>query len=304
MLQNPPQVPQDVQLLLDGLNAHADVRAKNIRGDSIENFEIFLPRIPPGNVPRVFNPNDGVWVKAKLLLASKNSTVAFIKKSTRSLWSTVLKDAFRAFEQDFFGPLLLIPKLCLCSPPRGGNGRSEGYTAGRLKKYLAGDIEDLLRTFHRGMFKQGQENDMGEGIPQYMEEIVNDLVNANNTSKATKVLASQGVAPYGVETFEELKSKHPQGDEIITPIDLPPPIRVEVKAVRDSIASFAPRSAPGPSGLRAEHLKHAIEGDSTKELIGHITSFVNRFLSASVPQFIALFCLCSFDPFAEKARGD
>jgi hypothetical protein len=145
---------------------------------------------------------------------------------------------------------------------------------------------------------------MGDGIPEYMEEMINDLVSAGNTSKATRVLASHGVAPYGAETFEGLKEKHPQGPETPIPSDLPPSIRVSVKRVREAISSFPPRSAPGPSGLRPEHLKHALQGDALKELPARLTNFVNRYLSANIPTFaMPFFASARLIPLLKKQGG-
>jgi hypothetical protein len=95
MLRDPPPLPPALAgqaLVLQQLAAvPLDVRAKNLRGDNIDNFEIYLPRVPAAEEgePLTCSATQGIWVNLKRILSSKNSTVAFIKKSTRSLWASV-----------------------------------------------------------------------------------------------------------------------------------------------------------------------------------------------------------------------
>jgi hypothetical protein len=273
------------------LAVNDDVRSKNLRGSSINDFEFFLPKRLD---EKRFSSTEGTWVRLKEVFCAKISTVAFIKRANRSLWASALLLAHRAADADFYGPLLLAPLFCLCAPPRSGNGRSKDYTAARIRLFLQGDYVELLRTLPKGKFRVGANEQMGEGVSEFVEEMVNNLVDAGNTSKATKILNSAGVAPYGKETLEALRAKHPEGREIQIPVDLPPAVRTDAKKMREALKSFAPRTAPGPSGLRPEHLKHALEGDQSKELAGFVTSFLNRLLSGNVPLFMM--------PFFSSAR--
>ena len=275
------------------IQAHLDVKSKNLRGTSIDDYEILLPRFVDGR----FTTDNATWVRAKLILASRTSTVAMIAKPNRSLWSQALKRAHEAAEQDFYGPLILIAKLCLCAPPRGGRE----YTTKRLRHWMANEFQELVSTFKPGKYDAASDNGMDQGLPEAIQEIVEQLVMAGNSSKAMKILTSAGIAPYGIETLNALKAKHPAGGAIQTPLELPEPVQVGADDVRRALKSFPARSGTGPSGVRAEHLRHALEGDESKTLLTQITQFVNRLLAGRIPLVMMPFlAACRLIPILKK----
>ena len=77
--------------------------------------------------------------------------------------------------------------------------------------------------------------------------------------KAIQALASDGLALPTVEVVDEMLSKHPQVTPPSIPADsVPPPTQVaEVDIVR-ALKSFPAGTAPGPSSLRANHIKEAV----------------------------------------------
>ena len=77
--------------------------------------------------------------------------------------------------------------------------------------------------------------------------------------KAIQSLSSLSLADTSDDTFHVLLAKHPQSPPPHLPPDpVPAPITVPESLVLHSIKSFPPGPAPGPSGLRAEHLKEAV----------------------------------------------
>ena len=74
--------------------------------------------------------------------------------------------------------------------------------------------------------------------------------------KALQSLKSMGLALPSTEVLNEMRAKHPQSDSPLVPTTPPPP-PIEV-STEDVVGAFPTGSAPGPSGLRANHLKEAV----------------------------------------------
>ena len=95
-------------------------------------------------------------------------------------------------------------------------------------------------------------------------------------------LISLGIDTSSDQAYNEMLNKHPQAPPpniSNEPLEVEP-IKVTPKEVEDGIKSFKPGTAPGPSGLRAAHLKEMIKAKSplkanaAKEAITTFTNFI------------------------------
>ena len=78
-------------------------------------------------------------------------------------------------------------------------------------------------------------------------------------SKAVQALGSLGLAPCSESTKNELLSKHPQAAlPSLPPPSTSPLPSISMGVVMKAIKSFPVDTAPGPSGLRATHLKESV----------------------------------------------
>ena len=72
-------------------------------------------------------------------------------------------------------------------------------------------------------------------------------------------LSSEGFAQASSEVLDEMLSKHPQSGPPPIPVDsVPPPIQVVCADIVRALRSFPSGMAPGPSCLRANHVKEAV----------------------------------------------
>ena len=125
-----------------------------------------------------------------------------------------------------------------------------------------------------------------------------------NLSKAAKELVSSGLHPNSPSVMAKLRDLHPQ-----SPL---PPLRdasalprfvCEAKEVRTAIRTFPVATAPGPSGLRVDHLRECLTAPSavSEPLLESVTRFLNKALNGELPVPFAEFFLCArLLPFRKK----
>ena len=81
------------------------------------------------------------------------------------------------------------------------------------------------------------------------------------------------------------------------------PLQVGTQDVHEAVRGFKPGSAPGPSGLRGEHLKEAggranARGAAT---LGQLTRLVNLMAAGRMPEAVAPY-FCGANLFAAKKK--
>ena len=108
--------------------------------------------------------------------------------------------------------------------------------------------------------------------------------------KAIQFLTSDGVASVSDDVYSEMVSKHPQASQPVS-ISTPAPCPVEIheQCVVKALKSFPVGTAPGPSGLRASHLKEASSCPSPRisnNFLKSISKFMNLLCSGDVPAII------------------
>ena len=117
---------------------------------------------------------------------------------------------------------------------------------------------------------------------------VRALVAAGSLSKAANELLSAGLCPPTNDVQAKLEALHPQAS-------LPPPVpvldspEIDTQEVVRALKSFPVSSAPGPSGLRAEHLKECLQCSSglQERLLEALSPFVETCLKGEFPSRLA-----------------
>ena len=111
-------------------------------------------------------------------------------------------------------------------------------------------------------------------------------------SKDTKALVSPGPLGRDEHTENVMKEKHPLAQGAPDLSDLAAPSRAQVPEfdstlVKKMLKSFSRGTAPGPTGLRAQHLKDAVRSAHGDEAIEQITSTCNLLARGNAPEFFA-----------------
>ena len=84
-------------------------------------------------------------------------------------------------------------------------------------------------------------------------------VDDSQYKKALQSLTSAGLAKPSNDVQVEMLAKHPASSIPTLPPDPPPPaVQISKEKVSRALKSFPNGSAPGPSGLRANHLRQAV----------------------------------------------
>ena len=118
------------------------------------------------------------------------------------------------------------------------------------------------------------------------------LVQEGQFSRAAKALVSRGIDQNSAEAKSEMRRKHPAGNVTEIPEgDIPaPPIRISPTQVKKAIRSFKKGTAPGPDGMRPEHLKEALAAVSqnrSSRFQSVLSALVNFLASGGLPAEVA-----------------
>ena len=126
--------------------------------------------------------------------------------------------------------------------------------------------------------------------------------------KAIQALSSDGLAPISFDVIKEMESKHPQSPPPSIPPSQPQsPIELVDTQVIKALRSFPNGSAPGPSNLRATHLKEAVSCPSPGKA-AHATQALTRVVSLlcnghAPSQIVPHLCGATLLPIQKKGGG-
>lgn len=117
---------------------------------------------------------------------------------------------------------------------------------------------------------------------------------AGNLSGALRMINSGGVSNLDGGKLDILKSLHPSCETMASPKDLPmpanPPIFTITPDIIDKvIKSFPIGTAPGPDGLRVQHLLDVLRmlpANSPNDIRPAITRLINSIMTGRVPSFV------------------
>ena len=125
--------------------------------------------------------------------------------------------------------------------------------------------------------------------------------------KAARILTSNGMHSSSNSVMDKMKELHPAADppNLNVHDDPAPSAALSVEQVRKGVLSFAQGTAPGPSGLRAAHLKEAItcRDGLAQQTLNALTNFCNV-VAAGKLDLACQSSFCGARLFALKKKDD
>ena len=195
--------------------------------------------------------------------------------------------------------------------PRAGDAYSQArLVRERLRRWRAGEFVQLWdeaveltrerprqgRPRKRGRpgrrRQQQQEQDEQESQAKRNAERATTLAQDGQYTKALQALTSAGMASHSSANIQVMREKHPPAvarDPTPLPATDLPQLTFTQLEVDKSVKKFRRGSAPGPTGLRPEHLRVALQAAParTDRVRKSLTSVVNVMVGGGVPQEVA-----------------
>ena len=253
------------------------------------------------------------------------STIEYIPKEVREAWSGIFSTALVAFTAkpsiDSLTHLFLTSKVLLAAPRHGGSKRQEALIRllqSRLLRWQANKIPELWRDTSREyqtrLLKKGKRARDGNPTASEEQKQMNDadirrvihFVDNNLTSRACNLLCSRGVVADSAANRERISNLFPAPFQQLRSITVDSSdYSVDEARLLKLISNWPRGLAPGPSGLRAEHLRVALQwGTSTKATAQSLIDLATQALSGALPQeIIPGFIAGRLVPLNEKDQG-
>ena len=210
----------------------------------------------------------------------KVPTFRHVPKGARNAWAGLVTDVLSSINKDpsdlvAWRKLFMLPRCVLSSPANGGHLRwreIQKLVKLRIRRWLAGEISELwndvlsekdsrARLLSRKK-KKSTRNNLRKSNAIRARRAVED----GQYRKAIQALSSGGLAPITSDVVKEMQAKHPQSSPPSIRLSQPQsPIELVDTQVIQALRSFPNGSAPGPSNLRANHLKEAVSCPSPGE---------------------------------------
>ena len=187
--------------------------------------------------------------------------------------------------------------LPACRGPRAADAQSQAKVVReRLRRWRAGEYMQLWKEaveLTTRAPKRGRRpgNEVVKTQETRNGERARVLAQEGEYSRGLQALTSSGMAPQNRATEANLRAKHPPAPSELGPLPTTEvsPLSITLLEVEKSVKKFRRGSAPGPSGLRPEHVKAALKAPpnrSDKALAG-LTKLVNGMLAGKVPATVA-----------------
>eukprot|EP00663_Eupelagonemidae_sp_cell21sb_P000220 gene220-2251_t len=224
--------------------------------------------------------------------SARVSTQKYVPRAARAIWTecitTTLAGAVWHNTEAAWTELAMLPKAVLCAAPRAGKAHRQQagtFTRLRCERWLAGErrtLWDDIPPRARGVAHPQTDRDAASDHRQRHARAT-ELARDGLDSKACSALISSGLLNNTPEVLNALRSKHPTA--------LPPDLstlgkaptaavpEIDIETVRQAVLRFPRGSAPGPSGLRPQHLQDALKstgGDKMLEQLSALTALLSR----------------------------
>ena len=195
-------------------------------------------------------------------------TLRHVPKASRDAWAGVVGDICQTIVSDptdlgSWVKLFMLARCILANPSRGGRSHwrdTQKAVRSRIAKWRAGQLSELwddILTENNRLNNLSQKRN-NSPVPANIHR-ARRAVEDGQFRKAIQILSSDGIAHSSSDVYDTMLSKHPQSDPPAIPsTPLPPAVRVSELDVVRALKSFPNGTAPGPSSLRANHLKEAV----------------------------------------------
>ena len=195
-----------------------------------------------------------------------------LKSSLRQLASAGAKTNCPEEELRAWKRWLLLPRLLLHPVGRGGKSGEEELRK-RILWYDAGRLGDLLAQAHAtAATNRGGRARTGAEAEAAKQAKALNLVEEAELSEAAKILSSPGLAPLTRDTYEQLADPTKRPPEPLGPLpqevlayESDQSFQLDGKRFCLNLRSARKSGAPGPSGLRAAHLKLLLDDAAALE---------------------------------------
>ena len=192
----------------------------------------------------------------------------------------------------------MLPKCVLLAPPRQGKSNKHNtvaFTKARCERWLAGERQELWAdgpgVRHRRRPAKAPNTGSQFDIDKQQQRCL-ALAPDGQYAKAAKALVSSGPLARDEETLRALQDKHPLAQTNPDLSDLVAPGKAQVPEfgcalINKMVKSFTRGTAPGPSGLRAQHLRDAVRSTHGDEALVQLTSLCNLLARGDAPESFA-----------------
>ena len=230
------------------------------------------------------------------IMACEVSTARHVPHVARATWAQCLARALATAASSntmtAWQELLMLPKAVLVAPSRAGarhQRQAALATLRRCQRWLAGERMELWEEL-RARTDRAPRLDTAKQTAARQSRCC-ALAAEGELSRACAALVDAPPLPASSAVLEQLVAQHPQAP----PPDLGQlgPARpaavpeLSHDAITKAIRSFARASAPGPSGLRADHLKDTLSTAHGDEVIAHLVVLCQLLANGEAPAAVA-----------------
>ena len=196
--------------------------------------------------------------------------------------------------------LLMFARAILpATSPRSSALSLADQVKDRLRRWRAGESAQLWREAvqhleqpRRGRKRRQEEEETEEQKTRKRNaRRAFTIATEGQFTKSLQALTSAGMADHTAATERQMRSKHPLPQRPVGPLPTTEhsPITFISSNVLKLALNFRKGSAPGPSGLRPEHLRVVLQCTSARRdsALVSLTKLLNKMMAGSVPQEVA-----------------
>ena len=236
------------------------------------------------------------------ILSFPCSTRRYIPASTIQLFAKALNFAINEVvtknDVSSWTQLLALPKCCLSTI------KSKLSAAQQIKAKLQDFSEGKWLRVWNSLTKESSKD-----FPKDWTKLVISKAEAGNLTNAFRSMNSKGVAPITPVTIDALKSLHPDNPNFRAPstkFKSTDNLVFSQESIDKAIKSFPKGTAPGPDGLRVQHLLDVLRmvpKNSTSDIRSSLTKLVALIVSGRVnTQFASVFSSANLIPLNKDSK--
>ena len=217
-------------------------------------------------------------------------------RGARGVWAQCLARALSSVAthntHTAWAELLMLPKAVLCPAPRSGSARraqATNFTTTRCRRWLDGERDELWPSQPR----RRRTPPAAATRQSAQQSRCITLAAEGEYSRACSALVAPPLLEASPDIQQKLLAKHPRATAARpgllglgpAPVGAVPDITTH--AVSNAVRGFRRGTAAGPSGLRSDHLREALQTAHCDEVLTHLTAVVHLLAAGQVPLDLA-----------------